>query len=348
MAAHRLFACGLALAGLSGTTPAPAEPEVKAPRAETRRAAVGCRVQGVTRPRANAAIEDVRGRLLARFSGAPTRLVVEAFPAGRGGRVRIATGTGRGSFRVNGFTRVRDLPLYSTEPIAVSSGHVWIAPGRSLAFIASGRGALRVEKRVGAPFDQSFRAWAPCASLALAPPEPPAAPRAVAAPVTELTSYAARRPRLELLGEPRRSSARVATLTPAPDAPPPLFIGREQRGEWVRVEHRGEVIIDAWARAADLEPLARVAAFAPLGGGVAPAAAPLAVQGEPRVVRTLREVPFRAAALETEPAIGVIEPDAEVYVLDLVSGWASVMPKALEVVPRPDGQFWARAEELGM
>jgi hypothetical protein len=72
------------------------------------------------------------------------------------------------------------------------------------------------------------------------------------------------------------------------------------------------------------------------------------VQGEPRVVRAVREVPFRARAVETEPPIGVIEPEAEAFVLDVVAGWVSVMPKALQVVPRPDGQFWVRAEELGM
>jgi hypothetical protein len=35
-------------------------------------------------------------------------------------------------------------------------------------------------------------------------------------------------------------------------------------------------------------------------------------------------------------------------VLDLVAGWASVMPKTLNVVPGPDGQFWVKAADLGI
>jgi hypothetical protein len=66
------------------------------------------------------------------------------------------------------------------------------------------------------------------------------------------------------------------------------------------------------------------------------------------VVKAPREVAIRARASDSDTPIGVIEPEAEAYVLDVVAGWVSVMPKGLEVVPRPDGQFWVRAEELGM
>lgn len=348
MAVARFTAFGLGLALILGAGNASSEPKPKRAAAVSKprglRPTVSCRVQGAAEPRANAPIEDAQGRVVARFSGAVTELVAEGFPAAPTGRVRVTTGTGKGSFRVHGFTPVRELSLYSASPIAVAPGHVWIAPGKSLSFLGSGRGALHVEKRVTVPFAQSFRAWAPCAAVSLARPS--------AAPVTpqgDARGYVVRRSRLDLLGDPRRPEARLLTLLSSPQAPPALFFGREQRGDWLRVEYRGEMIIDAWVRAGDLEALPRGETLDQLGADAgSKISAQLAVQGEPRVVKASREVPFRARALESEPPIGVIEPEAEAYVLDIVAGWVSVMPKSLQVVPRPDGQFWVRAEELGM
>jgi hypothetical protein len=345
MAAHRCTAFGLGLVTLFGASRAASDPPEGA-RARSVKATLsaGCRVQGSATPRANAPIEDAQGRLLARFSGAPTLLVADSFPSRPGGRVRVTTGTGKGSFRVQGFTPVHEIPLYSTAPIAVSPGHVWIAAGKSLAYLSSGRNAIRIEKRVAVPFDQSFRAWAPCASIAF---EPPALPSFTPEGIAQ--NYVIRRSRLELLGDPRRPDARVLTLVSSPQPPQALFFGREERGEWVRVEHQGELIIDAWARAVDLEALPRGQGLDQLAPQSSlPFSARLAVQGEPRVVRASREIPFRARADDSEMPLGVIEAEAEAFVLDVVAGWVSVMPKALQVVPRPDGQFWVRAEELGM
>lgn len=73
----------------------------------------------------------------------------------------------------------------------------------------------------------------------------------------------------------------------------------------------------------------------------------LALPGTPRVVRTTREVPLRTAAKEGEP-VGIIESGAETYVLDVVAGWASVLPKSLDVMPIENGQFWVKKAELGI
>ena len=350
MAVGRFTAFGLGLAlileaGNAASDPKPKPKHASAAQPRNDRPPAGCRVQGSAEPRANAPIEDAQGRVVARFSGTVTELVAEAFPGEPSGRVRVTTGTGKGSFRVQGFTPVRELSLYSAAPIAVAPGHVWIAEGKALTFLGGERGALYVEKRVTAPFSQSFRAWAPCAAVSLSRP----AAAATMTPEGDSSGYVARRPRLDLLGDPRKPESRLLTLLTSSQAPPALFYAREQRGSFVRVEHRGELIIDAWVRAGDLEALPRGEPLDPLGAeAVSRTSAQLAVQGEPRVVRVSREVPFRARALDGEPAIGVIEPEAEAYVLDVVAGWVSVMPKSLQVVPRPDGQFWVRAEELGM
>jgi hypothetical protein len=59
-------------------------------------------------------------------------------------------------------------------------------------------------------------------------------------------------------------------------------------------------------------------------------------------------VPLRGAAKDGGPIIGVIEPDAEAYVIDIMAGWVSVMPKALDVVPPDGGLFWVKRSELGL
>src|SRR5262245_2317544 len=65
-----------------------------------------CVLRGVTEPRINANIEDPQGRVVARFSGAPTALVATDFPVDARGRVHIQTGTGAGGFRVRGYLQV--------------------------------------------------------------------------------------------------------------------------------------------------------------------------------------------------------------------------------------------------
>ena len=73
----------------------------------------------------------------------------------------------------------------------------------------------------------------------------------------------------------------------------------------------------------------------------------LALPTSPRLVRAPREIPLRAVARDSEP-IGAIEAGAETYVLDVVAGWASVLPKALDVMPLENGRFWVKKEELGI
>ena len=60
------------------------------------------------------------------------------------------------------------------------------------------------------------------------------------------------------------------------------------------------------------------------------------------------EVQLRLSARNSEPVIGVIEPDTETIVVDVVAGWANVLPGSLNVLPPKEGNFWVRAAELGI
>ncbi len=107
--------------------------------------------------------------------------------------------------------------------------------------------------------------------------------------------------------------------------------------------------MDAWAKLTDLKALPPGETMDQLAPPVTSRnPARLAVQGEPRSVKTTREVPLRRAAKDGDAPIGVIEIGTETYVLDVIAGWASVMPKALNVIPAESGQFWVKAADLGI
>ena len=63
------------------------------------------------------------------------------------------------------------------------------------------------------------------------------------------------------------------------------------------------------------------------------------------VIRTDHEV--GKIHLDKGKVIGTLESGAEVYRLDVVAGWASVLPKALNVAPHGEDQsFWVKAKGL--
>ena len=280
--------------------------------------------------------------MVARFSGAPTPLLVSDFPLDARGRVRVETGTGAGGFRIRGFLSVNDLPLFTASDVAVVADHIWIAAGRSVSFVASAPGRLRIEKRTVQPLSQAFSAWASCNALALA-----GSPNVGWSAPGNARGYVLKKQSLDVFEKPAGSL--LLSLTRAHDSDGVLFFSNEQRTDWVNVEYHGDVIIQAWARSQDLvalPPGEAIDQLQPRSTQRSPAR--LAIQGEPRIVKPVREVPLRAAAREADAPIGVVEPGAETYVLDVVAGWASVMPKALNVVPGPEGQFWVKTSDLGI
>jgi hypothetical protein len=152
---------------------------------------------------------------------------------------------------------------------------------------------------------------------------------------------------VDLFSGPQGSS--VGTLFKTPGTGALLFFSNEQSGGMVHVEYHADIIVDAWARATDLtalppgETMDQIATLPPRRGTPR-----LALPGNPRVVRALREVPLRGAAKDAATILGVIEPEAEAYVIDIMAGWVSVMPKALDVVPLDGGAFWVKKSELGL
>jgi hypothetical protein len=303
-----------------------------------------CTLRGVTQVGANTPIYGADGQAIARFSGAESALSASSFPADARGRVKVETGTGIGSFRVRGFVNVDRLPVFTAQSVPVVAGHVWIGADQRVTVVGAAPGRLKVQRLVSAPLQQAFTTWAPCGAFALtgrAASRPPLPARA--------RGYVLEHASLDLFDAGGADNNLIVTLFRAPATDKVLFYATEQRGSWLHVEHHGEIQIDAWAKLADLTALPpgeTIDQPAPLVTVTTPAR--LAVQGEPRSVKTTKEVPLRRAAKDHDAVIGVIEIGAETYVLDVIAGWASVMPKALNVMPVENGQFWVKASDLGL
>jgi hypothetical protein len=68
----------------------------------------------------------------------------------------------------------------------------------------------------------------------------------------------------------------------------------------------------------------------------------------PREVLVASEATLYSAPRADAPRLGAIEPQTPAYVIDIVLGWASVLPKALNITPAGKVQFWVRARDIGL
>jgi hypothetical protein len=125
-----------------------------------------------------------------------------------------------------------------------------------------------------------------------------------------------------------------------------LFWSTESRAGFVHIRGRGNLTLDGWARASSLEPLKKgemMDQFIPPTTAVT--GAQLALDKPPRLVQATREIPVRAHREDKERPIGVVEPGAEIYVMETMLGWVNVLPRNLGLTPADDGGFWIPASE---
>jgi len=334
--ASRLIAAGL-LAALSAAAPATthANPPPPAP---------SCGQHGKVVFDKDTILSDASGRKLARFSGGESAVTLLAPPADGKDVARIETGTGRGSFRLQGFVKASELRIFTSYAVPVVSGHVWLGLGTRVSVAGASGGKVRIEKQVSTPFNQRFGALADCSALTFAQPSPPGFSMPGSARV-----FLMKVELLDLYGEVPPTGSPIMTLQRSPAVNSVRFFSTEQRGGFVHIQYQGEVNIDAWAKASDLTALPR--------GETSDVPSPsynlttpprLQLPQTPRTVKTSRELPLRLAAKDAEPPVGVIEPDTDVFVMDTVAGWANVLPKSLHILPAGEQSFWVKATDLGL
>lgn len=336
-----VFAC-FALAGLAALTVlGPSRARADDPAA----ASTICTLSGTAQMPVDLTIYDKSdgGKAIAKFTGADTPLVASDFFTGTDKRAKVVTSTGSGSFRIEGWVDASKVPVFTKSKVAVTANHVWIAPEREVGVVGAGTGKLRVKREVKSPFAQTFTAWADCSALGLTQRTP-----AGWSPPGDARGYVAKKD-VELYSSADDGRSLVTILTPVESSNGILLWSTEKRGGWVHVEHHSDVIIDAWARTRDLSALPKGETMDQQAGSTTKRNAPqLKLAANPRVVSATRDVRIRAAASDKGAVIGMIEAGAEVYVLDIVAGWASVVPKKLNVMPHGSDSFWARASELGV
>ena len=73
----------------------------------------------------------------------------------------------------------------------------------------------------------------------------------------------------------------------------------------------------------------------------------ISIGGKTTVVRAQKDVPLRLTPQESAKPVGAIETGGEVYLIQTMLGWTSVLPRALNVLPPGERSFWVPASEVG-
>ena len=283
------------------------------------------------------------GDPIARLTGAKIGLVASDFFAGASDRVHVKTSVGAGSFRIEGWIDAKRLPVFTNKNVPVVQSHIWIGALREVTVIGAGSGKPRVKRQVGLPFNQAFTGWADCSALSLAATAPSGW-----TPTGNARAYVAKKD-VELYDSGDDGRNLITLLSPDSKGNGIVLWSTEKKGGWVRLVHQSEVVIDAWARTKDLKELPRGElqdSHPPSTSRRSPPA--LKLSGKANSATAPKDIESGASASDMGKLIGTLEAGAEVYVLDIVAGWASVLPKVLNVAPHGEGQFWVKASTLGV
>jgi len=304
-----------------------------------------CTLAGLAVPARHAELRDEQGRVLAELSGAPVPMTVSGVPSSRTGMFEVKTGEGRGELAIAGRLAAPQLALFAASELPVVGSVVRLAPGARLELVSASSDQITAVRPRAGVFDQEFSVTARCDGYSLTRLAP-----TVFSPTHQgLRGYVLRAHELDLFAEPAALGP-VLRLVRARGGEGVLFTSPESQGDWVRIQYFSEVLIDAWVRASDLErlPDGELVDQPEVRTITEREPARLVVKEHIKVVRFETPIPLRGSASESAAPIGLIEPYTELFVLDLVAGWASILPKSLSVLP-PDGKsFWVRSREVGL
>ncbi|MBI2392507.1 MAG: hypothetical protein HYV09_23180 [Deltaproteobacteria bacterium] len=328
----------LALAALLVTPAAPAAPEEAAAGA-----GADCVIKGKGVLEKGVFIYSARegGTPIAGFATQEVTLEVSDVPADpTASRAKVKTGKGGGSVRIEGWLDATKIPISARTDIALAPTHVWIGRGEQLKLKGASPGKLQVEATISAT-QQKLKTKAACnevtvGRLKVDEFQIPAGSK----------KYVLKKTSVELLDEPKGDV--VFTLEVPVAEGGVLLYSSENKAGYTRVQHGGSLVIDAWAKTADLKPFPKGEMLDALAASnmVSISPAKLKVEGSTKEVKVTKDVALRLSANEAVKPIGVAEDGAELIVIDTVGEWSRVFPKGLEIIP-PDGKdFWVKAKDL--
>lgn len=294
----------------------------------------GCEIRGTTTPKNHLAVFSAGGDTIAQFTGQPLTVTTTLTDSGRAG---VKTG---GGFRVDGFVDRAALTFFTSRNVPVADGHVWVAAGRPVHVGGSG-GQAEIELRAGSPVDQTVKVVAPCDAVTFE--RPTVTPRS---PDGNSRGYVMKRAPLAVHGEP--GGATVFTFTEDSAIGHLLFWSTEKKGNEVHVLHVGDLIVDGWVAASDLDALKVGEMQDELHDQSSTISTPkLALQGAPRTARATSEVVLRQRADETALKVGAVEAGGEVIFMETIGVWSNVVPSSLAILPpEGGGGFWVKTSEL--
>lgn len=304
-----------------------------------------CRIRGVAEPDVNTDIFDDQGQPIARLTGSVTPIEVLKLPDMPSARARIVTSIAevRG-IRIEGLASVRSLGIRAKTRIDVVPDLVALSAGVRLDGVVQVNGEIFVEKRVVRDFAQTFAARATCEMLGFG--DHSELPEALPA---KARAYRLDNEQLPLFDSDSKTAEPRMHLTRNADVAPVLFFAVKTKGSWVSLRYDGEISVTAWAHKQDLTALPPGELQDRLAPPVRQRSIPkLAIGQSTRLIRATQTVPLRQRASSQSVPIGQVDAEAEFYVIEVVSGWASVVPRSLAVVPAADRHFWVEAKAIGL
>lgn len=304
-----------------------------------------CKVRGSAVVEKGVTIFSTReaGTAIAAFATQEVTLELSEFSAQSTKRAKIRTGKGKGSLRIEGWVDPTKIGLSAKQEIPVVEGHVSIGKGEIVKLQGASLNKLHVESTIVAT-EQKLSAKTPCDRIAVGRVAPVAEEDIPAS----ARRYVLKNTSLDLLKEPGGSV--VFTLQVLAPKTGILLFSKESKGAYTHVLHTGPYVIDAWAKASELErfPQGEMLDTLVRTDLVSISPAKLKVEGNTKEVKTTKEIPVRLSANESIAPIGFFEEDAELIVVDTIGSWSRVFPKGLEIIP-PDGKdFWVQASDIGL
>jgi hypothetical protein len=230
------------------------------------------------------------------------------------------------------------------QDLSLAGGHVTLLRGTSVEYVGRSGEQLHVVVKTTQSFAESYSATVACDALTVEPQQP-----ATWAPPGHARAYLMKQSFISLFDKPGVEAKSVVSLHLASNAASALFFGDRREGDFIHVLYRRDVGLDGWVSAKELESLPRgeladqsVTKISP------PIDKRLQLKADGQLYKAQSELLLYGKADPKLGPIGSVAKNTELYVLDVVVGWASILPKHLDVVPVADHHFWVRASELGI
>jgi hypothetical protein len=301
----------------------------------------GCTLTGTAMPELDLQLVDDDGRPVARFGGVAVRLTVSGLPGRADGKVRVTT-AGNGRLRIAGFVAVHSLPIYLKQDLAIVKGHVTLLKGTAVEYLGRAGDQIRIGVKTHNAIAETYNATVACDALTVEAQQPNKWE-----PPGQARGYLMKQSVAPLFDQPGAEAEPVSSIHLASDARGVLFYGDRREGEFIHVSYRRDVGIDGWMAVKDLEILPRGEVVDQSVSKYAPHAdKKLKMKVEGQLYKAQSEIPLYGKADPKLPPIGAVTEDTELYVLDVMVGWANVLPKQLDVVPLSEKHFWVKASEL--